>query len=76
MMGVLTGAGSLARIVGPIFVTFLYDVKGPVITLSSIIGVLAMAICLLTCSCYRLVPFRTHKGCPSVLRRRDVEMKH
>ncbi len=71
MMGLLTGAGSLARIVGPIFVTFLYDVKGPVITLCSIIGVLAIAICLLTCSCYRLVPFRTRRGCPRILKRRD-----
>ena len=62
MMGVLTAAGSLARTVGPLFVTFLYDVTGPQITLASIVGVLGIAILTLSISCYRLVPFGKPRG--------------
>lgn len=62
MMGVLTAAGSLARTVGPLFVTFLYDVTGPQITLASIVGVLGIAILTLSISCCRLVPFGKPRG--------------
>lgn len=69
MMGFLTAAGSLARMVGPLFVTFLYDFTGPQITMGSIIGILALAIIALTVTCYRLVPFGTPKGCPRIINR-------
>ena len=69
-MGILTAAGSLARIVGPLFVTFLYDLVGPQITMSSIIGVLALAVLVLSSTCYRLVPFGAPRGCPTIVNKK------
>ena len=68
-MGVLTATGSSARIVGPLFVTTLYDLFGPQIAFATVVGLLAMAILILTSFCYRLVPFGTPKGCAKIIHR-------
>jgi ceroid-lipofuscinosis MFS transporter 7 len=55
-MGMLTTAGSTARVVGPIFFTFVYEYYGTYITFSILLGVLvvSMILCLL---CYkRFIP--------------------
>ena len=62
MMGVLTAAGSLARVVGPMFVTFMYDTFGPQITFATNDGIIATAIVLLMILYYRLVPYGHHRG--------------
>ena len=62
MMGVLTAAGSLARVVGPLFVTFMYDKLGPQLTFATIDGIVATAIILLMIFYYRLVPYGKHRG--------------
>lgn len=62
MMGILTASGSLARTVGPLFVTFLYDHLGPQITFAIIDAIIALAIISISISCYRLVPYNYPKG--------------
>ena len=62
MMGVLTAAGSLARVVGPMFVTFMYDKLGPQITFATIDGIVFTAIILLMIVYYRLVPYGQKRG--------------
>ena len=57
MMGVITAVGSLARAVGPLFVTLMYDHTGPQITFASVFGILALAIITQMVFCYRLVPY-------------------
>lgn len=57
MMGWLTAAGSLARSLGPIFVSFLYHQFGPLVTFSAVDGIVAVSILLLFVSRYRLVPY-------------------
>ena len=57
MMGILTAAGSLARSLGPIFVTNLYDRFGPMITFAAVDGVVAVSILILLAFCHRLVPY-------------------
>lgn len=61
-MGLITAFGSLARCVGPLFVTFLYDAAGPQITLATVDGVLGLAMILLAVSYYRLVPLGHRRG--------------
>ena len=62
MMGILTAAGSLSRVVGPMFVTFIYDKLGPQIAFATIDGIIATAIILLMILYYRLVPYGQHWG--------------
>ena len=57
MMGIITAMGSLARTVGPLFVTFLYDQLGPQITFATADGIIALAIIILMVFCYRMVPY-------------------
>ena len=64
MMGVLTAAGSLARSLGPIFVSTLYHHFGPVVTFAAVDGVVALSIILLLLSCRSLVPFGRQSGWP------------
>ena len=58
MMGWLTASGSLARTLGPIFVSSLYHHVGPLITFSTVDGIIAASIVLLLVSGHRLVPYR------------------
>ncbi len=69
-MGILTATGSFARIVGPLFVTYLYDLAGPQIAFTSVIAILFAATLLLVGTCYRLVPFGTPRGCPRICNRK------
>lgn len=62
MMGLLTAAGSLARMVGPMFVTYMYDRFGPQVTFATIDGIIAAAILLLMTFYYRLVPYGHDRG--------------
>lgn len=57
MMGIITAVGSLARAVGPLFVTYMYDMFGPQITFGIVDGVIAVAIITLSVFCYRMVPY-------------------
>ena len=58
MMGVLTAAGSLARSLGPIFVSHLYQSTGPEVTFASVDALVAAGIVILLVFSYRLKPFR------------------
>lgn len=58
MMGILTAAGSLARALGPMSVSALYQHFGPTVTFSSVVGLLMAAIIILLVFSYRLIPYR------------------
>ncbi len=60
MMGILTAAGSLARALGPMCVTALYQHFGPTVTFSSVVGLMAAAILLLLFTSYRLKPYSSN----------------
>jgi ceroid-lipofuscinosis MFS transporter 7 len=55
-LGLLTTAGSLARVVGPIFVAFIYRSYGTWLTFGIISAVLFVAMLLTLVSYKRLVP--------------------
>ena len=57
-MGVLTGSGSLARVIGPIFFTRLYQQQGTYVTMSVVAGALAISLLLFILSYKRFVPLR------------------
>ncbi|XP_052077131.1 major facilitator superfamily domain-containing protein 8-like [Mytilus californianus] len=57
MMGWLTASGSLARTVGPIFVSQVYNAYGPRVTFVSMIIIVFLAILMLLFVFKRLVPF-------------------
>lgn len=57
MMGWLTAAGSLARSLGPLFVSFLYHATGPTVTFSVVVGIVGASILLLLIFCRRLIPY-------------------
>lgn len=63
MTGWLNASGSLARTLGPIFVTFLYYQTGPLITFPVVVGLMAISIVIVLMSCSRLVPYGTRRGC-------------
>lgn len=63
MMGVLTAAGSLARALGPIFVSTLYVHTGPQVTFSCAVAVVAASIVFMAVFYYRLVPRSSRPGC-------------
>ena len=60
MMGILTAAGSLARSLGPVFVSLLYAEKGPEVTFAAVVGVLAAGILFMTVFYHRLLPYGLH----------------
>lgn len=66
MMGVLTGAGSGARTLGPIFVSNVYASYGPRIAFACVSGIVMSGVIFLLAVYKRLVPYEQ-----SVLRRSD-----
>ncbi|KAI6654608.1 hypothetical protein LOD99_1004 [Oopsacas minuta] len=61
MMGFLTAAGSLARSIGPIFVSYVYMHTGPQITFAILDGYIGIVIILSVIFYKRLVPYKyTH----------------
>ncbi len=58
MMGILTGAGSLARSLGPIFVSQLYHSQGPLVTFAAVDGIIGISILVLLVFSPRLVPYK------------------
>ena len=58
MMGILTAAGSLARSLGPLFVSNLYYNTGPLITFAAVDGIVMLSIVILLVFAHRLVPYR------------------
>ena len=58
MMGLLTSPGSLARGMGPLLITLLYQHKGPEITFATEIGIVGMTIIVLLLFYCRLVPYK------------------
>ena len=56
-MGWLSASGSLARTVGPIYVSQVYDQFGPQITFGSVAGIIFLAIVFFLMMFRRLVPF-------------------
>ena len=58
MMGLLTSAGSLARGMGPLLITLLYQHKGPEITFATVVGLIGLAIIVFLIFYRRLVPYR------------------
>lgn len=56
-MGWLTASGSLARTVGPIFVSQVYNAYGPRVTFGSMIIIVFLAILMLLAVFKRLTPF-------------------
>ena len=58
MMGFLTGAGSLARGMGPLLITLLYQHKGPEITFAAVVGLVGFAIIVFLIFYRRLIPYR------------------
>ncbi|XP_062616053.1 major facilitator superfamily domain-containing protein 8-like [Saccostrea cucullata] len=62
MMGFLTASGSLARTVGPIFVSLIYNSFGPRVTFLSLCGMIILTLGWITFVFKRLVPFRFEKG--------------
>ena len=57
-MGVLTGSGSLARVIGPIFFTRLYQEQGTYVTFSVVVGALVISLLLLIFAYKRFVPLK------------------
>ena len=62
MMGFLTAAGSLARGMGPLIITILYQHHGPAITFATVNGLIGIAIIVLLIFCRRLIPYRAAPG--------------
>lgn len=58
MMGFLTGAGSLARGLGPLVITLIYQHKGPAITFATVDSVVSISIIVLLVFYCRLVPYK------------------
>lgn len=56
-MGWLTASGSLARTVGPVYVSQVYDSFGPQITFGSCCGLIALTLVFYLVVFRRLVPF-------------------
>ena len=57
-MGVLTGSGSLARVIGPIFFTRLYQEQGTYVTFSVVVGALVISLLLFIFAYKRFVPLK------------------
>lgn len=61
MMGLLTAAGSLARTLGPLFVSTLYEELGPQVTFAAVVGVVAASIVFMTVFYHRLLSYNTYR---------------
>ncbi len=60
MMGLLTAAGSLARALGPMAFSALYQHFGPYVTFGSIVGLFGATILLILIFSPRLVPYERY----------------
>jgi ceroid-lipofuscinosis MFS transporter 7 len=58
MMGFLTSAGSLARGMGPLLITLLYQHKGPEITFATVVGLIVFTIIVFLIFYRRIVPYK------------------
>ncbi|XP_060077649.1 major facilitator superfamily domain-containing protein 8-like [Ylistrum balloti] len=58
MMGLLTGSGSLARTLGPVFVSQVYNAYGPRVTFISTCGIIILSLVGCLSVFKKLVPFR------------------
>ena len=58
-MGVLTAAGSLSRVLGPIFVSYVYTTLGTRVTFAILVGGMALASLVLSLAYRRLRPMQT-----------------
>jgi len=63
-MGILTGVGSLSRITGPIFVSYVYTYYGTYVTFGIVLAGMVFSLCDLLFNFKRLVPMKvpTLKG--------------
>ncbi len=59
-MGLLTAAGSLARALGPMSISALYQHYGPYVTFGSVVGVLCCTILFILVCSPRLVPYHQY----------------
>ena len=57
-MGWLTSAGSLARTLGPVFVSQVYDAYGPRVTFATMLAIIVVTIVVVIVVFRRLVPYR------------------
>ena len=57
-MGMLTGSGSFARVIGPIFFTKLYQEQGTYVTFSVVAGALIISLLLVIFAYKRFVPLK------------------
>ena len=57
-MGVLTATGSLSRVLGPIFVSYVYTITGTRVTFGILVGGMALASLVLTLAYRRLRPMQ------------------
>jgi ceroid-lipofuscinosis MFS transporter 7 len=55
-MGALTSVSSLARVIGPIFVTYIYTEYGTIVTSGTATGLMVLVLVLLLLVYKRLVP--------------------
>lgn len=57
MMGYLTAAGSLARIIGPIYMGQMYSTVGPRLSLAIVLAMLVLSVFLCAWHYSRFVPY-------------------
>ncbi|KAK3600521.1 hypothetical protein CHS0354_028721 [Potamilus streckersoni] len=57
-MGWLTASGNLARTLGPVFVTLVYDAYGPRVTFAAVCGIIIVTIIVQISVFKKLVPFK------------------
>lgn len=60
MMGLLTASGSLARALGPMSTSMLYQHYGPYVTFGTVVGVLVLTIVFILVCSPRLVPYQRY----------------
>jgi hypothetical protein len=58
MMGILTSVGSLARALGPIFVSLQYSVYGPRVSVLFLLSFIVLAFVIIAISYKRLKPYQ------------------
>ncbi len=62
MMGVITGAGSLARGLGPMLMGLLYEHYGPLVTFTTMAGIVMFTVLFTLVFFSRLVPYERYAG--------------
>lgn len=60
MMGILTAAGSLARALGPMGFSVLYQHYGPYVTFGTVVGIMALTILFILVISPRLVAYERY----------------